>query len=314
MTVLVTGGAGFIGSHVVDCLLAQGRRVVAIDNLRSGSVANVRHLHGREGFRLETGDLRDEAFLTRVVELGPFDTVYHLAALHYIPDCAARPAETLSVNVVGTQALLDRLNQCPPRRFLFASTGDVYAHKDGPHREEDPLEPFNIYGLSKLFGERLVEAASRSQDGASFVVARLFNTYGPRETNPHVIPQILGEIRWGDRIRLGNLWPERDYIYVSDTAAALLALGTYREFSPFQIFNVGTGVTASVEEVVKLLGQILGIRFCVEVDAERVRPVERPHLQADITRLQQATGWRPAYSLGEGLRRLCVAECLLKED
>jgi UDP-glucose 4-epimerase len=308
MTVLVTGGAGFIGSRLVERLLAQGRRVVALDDLTKGTTANVRDLLGREGFGLEIGDVRDEAVLKRVAGLASFDTVFHLAAMHYIPECAARPAETLSVNVVGTQALLDKL---PCRRFLFASTGDVYAAKDGSHREDDALQPFSVYGLSKLFGERLLEAASRVQEGTTFVVARIFNTYGSRDTNPHVIPQIMEGIRSGNGLRLGNLSPKRDYISVEDTVDGLLALEAFQAPSTFEVFNVGTGMAASVREVVALLSEILRTRLDVEIDTERVRPVDRPHLQAEITKIRRATGWQPKYSLREGLKQLCLAEGLM---
>ncbi len=308
MTVLVTGGTGFIGSHLVESLLAQGRRVVVLDNLTKGSTANVGPVLDRAGFRLEVGDLRDEAVLKRVAGLGPFDTIFHLAAIHYIPECTARPTETLSVNVVATEALLDVV---PCRRFLFASTGDVYAPKDSPHGEDDSLQPFNVYGLSKFFGEHLVEAASRTRNDARFVIARLFNTYGPRETNPHVIPQILEGIRSGDRLRLGNLWPKRDYTYVTDTIEALLALEAFAAPCPFCVFNVGSGNAVSVKEVLGILGELLGARLHVEVDAERVRSIDRAHLEADVTRIRKATGWQPRYSLQEGLKALCMSEGLL---
>lgn len=309
MIALVTGGAGFIGSHLADRLVAQGHRVTVLDNFTKGGRANVEHLLGGERIELEDGDLRDEAALQRVANRGPFDLIYHLAAMHYIPECVAQPVQTLAVNVVGTQALLSAV---PCRRFVFASTGDVYAPKEGPHREIDPQEPFNVYGLSKLFGERLLEAESRLQKTTTFVAARLFNVYGSRETNPHIIPRILEEIKKADSIRLGNVSPRRDYTNVADTVEALIALGRCEAPSPFDVFNVGTGVASSVEEVVRLFGEILRTRFRIEVDPDRTRQVDRPHLQADASKIYHATGWQAQYSLREGLKRLCLAQGLIR--
>ncbi len=308
MTVLVTGGAGFIGSHLADRLVAQGRPVTLLDDLRTGRVANIRHLLDHEGFELRVGDLRDPAVLKAVADRGIFDVIYHLAAIHYIPECVAHPVETLSVNVVGTQALLSSIS-C--RRLVFASTGDVYAPREGPHREDESPAPFNVYGLSKFFGERLLESASRVRESAAFVIARLFNVYGPRETNPHIIPQLVQQIRGGHHIRLGNLWPRRDYSYVADTVEALLALGDVPLSTPLDVFNVGTGDTASVEELVTLLEQILGTSIQIEFDTERARLIERPHLQADISKIQRTTTWRPTHSLRDGLKQMCMAEGLL---
>jgi UDP-glucose 4-epimerase len=309
MTVLVTGGAGFVGSHLAERLVGEGRMVLVLDSLRKGTTANLQQLLRHDGFELQVGDLRDEAVLKRVADRGPFEAIYHLAAMHYIPECTAHPVETLSVNLVGTQALLDAI---PCRRFIFSSTGDVYAQNDGPHREDDSLAPFNIYGLSKVFAERLLEATSEAQKGTTFVIARLFNVYGPRETNPHFIPQLLQEIGRGNPIRVGNLWARRDYTYVADTVEALLALERLDVSTPFEVFNVGTGLTASGDEVVDLLGEILAIRLQTRVDPERVRPVDRPHLQADIGKIHSATGWRPRQSLREGLKQLCMSEGLLR--
>jgi len=307
---LVTGAAGFIGSHLTERLVASDYSVVAVDRLLWGE-ERIQHLIQSGNVVLEPGDIRDKVLMTRVGSLGPFDIVYHLAALHYIPYCAAHPVETLSVNVLGTQTLLEALKPVPPRRFVFASSGDVYAPKDAPHDEADPLEPFSMYGISKLFGERLIAAAASQIAATSFVVARLFNAYGSRESNPHVIPDTLEQLKRGNQIRLGNTWPQRDYVDVRDIAEALFVLGSFSWDGRCESFNVGTGVACSVEDVIRVLEGILNTEIGVEADAERIRPVERAHLQADIAKLHKATGWRPRYGLPDGLRELCLYEKLL---
>lgn len=143
----------------------------------------------------------------------------------------------------------------------------------------------------------MLEAVGRAEKAASLrdaslVVARLFNVYGPRETNPHLIPRILGEIRRGNCIRLGNLWPRRDYIHVADAVEALVALEKVEVSASFEVFNVGTGVTASVEEVVRLLGEILRVRLQPEVDVDRVRSFDRRFFKPIPTRFRELQGGR----------------------
>jgi UDP-glucose 4-epimerase len=308
---LVTGAAGFIGSHVTERLVASNYSVVAVDRLLWGE-QRIQHRLQDGGVVLERGDIRDETLMGRIGSLGPFDTVYHLAALHYIPYCAAHPVEALSVNVLGTQTLLEALKPVPPRRFVFVSSGDVYAPKNTPHDEADLLEPFSIYGISKLFGERLIAAAAGQIAATSFVVARLFNAYGSRETNPHVIPDIIAQLKQGKQVRLGNTWPRRDYVDVRDIADALFVLGTFNGDGRFECFNVGTGVASSVEDLISTLEEILEVEVSVEAAQERIRRVERAHLQANIAKLEKATGWRPRHGLRDGLRELCIHEKLLK--
>jgi UDP-glucose 4-epimerase len=310
-TALVTGAAGFIGSHLAERLVESNYRVVAVDRLLWGE-QRIEHLLQGHRVLLKRGDIRDEALMAGVASLGPFDTVYHLAALHYIPYCSAHPVETLSVNVLGTLVLLEALKAAPPGQVVFASSGDVYAPKNAPHHEADQLEPLSIYGISKVFGENLIAAAASQMPATRFVVARLFNAYGPRETNPHVIPSIIAQLKHGNHVRLGNTWPRRDYVHVRDIAEALVALGTCGENGGPQYFNVGTGVACSVQDVIEALQRILQLQVVVEVGDELVRPVERPHLQASVAKLKEATGWQPRNDLGAGLRELCIQEGLLE--
>ena len=307
---LVTGGAGFIGSSLVNLLINEGYRVVIVDSLLWGDRRISSHV-ANGVVDLLPGDIRDEQVMQDAFRLGPFQTVYHLAALHYIPYCDAHRAETLSVNVLGTQNILGALESHPPERFIFTSTGDVYAPKDGPHTEEDELRPFSIYGISKLFGEILIAATASGLERTRFRIARLFNVFGPGETNPHVIPDILAQVGQGNSIRLGNTWPRRDYIHVHDVARALLLLGRLQAADRCESFNVGTGVASSVDEIMKTLQRVLNRDLKVELNESRIRKVERPHLQASARKIVEATGWTPLYSLETGLRELCEAQTLV---
>jgi UDP-glucose 4-epimerase len=299
--VLVTGGAGFVGATFVDHLVAEGRTVVVYDNFVTG-----RRPAPRSNLHVVEGDLRDDAQLRKVVSDYRPGAVYHLAAMHFIPYCNAHPVDTLTVNVVGTQALLEACRSVPPERLVFASSAAVYGVSSGKHGEDERPEPDDIYGLSKLFGERQVAAFQR-ETGVRCVVARFFNVYGRGETNPHLIPEIVAQVSGGaSRLELGNLSPKRDYVHVTDVARALDCFLT-ADLSPSTVFNVGSGRSASVLEVLKILEGILGRRLSVEQTPDRVRRIDRPNLAADISRLERTVHWRPEVTLEAGLRDLVLA-------
>jgi UDP-glucose 4-epimerase len=298
--VLVTGGAGFIGSHLVRRLLAQGHSVVAYDDFsvgrRESLPATVSSLAVAEG------DIRDEGRLRELFQLYRPWAVVHLAAVHFIPFCSAHPAETLAVNVVGTQSLLEVSSKADIGHFVFASSAAVYAPSDRSHREDDPTGPIDIYGLSKVFGEMLA-TAFHEQSGTPTHIARIFNVYGPGDNNLHVIPEIVQQLATGSVLQLGNLEARRDYIHVTDVARSLELL-LDESPSPFGIFNIGTGRTYSVAHIVELFRDCLDREIRVESREERLRPVDRPFLQADITRIAKTFAWRPQIEPRQGLAEL----------
>ena len=245
-------------------------------------------------------DLRDAEPVRQAVTGVQADAVLHLAALHFIP--AVDGAR--EVNVDGTRNLLDALSLVPPRILVFASTAAVYGDGSGPLPENALVAPVDLYGETKATGERHVaEFAARS--GAVPVVARLFNVIGERETNPHVVPELVRQLRTGAAtVRLGNLHTRRDYTDAVDVADALVRLlNVDREGA---VFNIGSGRGVSVADLVSACEEILGREIRVDVDAARVRAHDRKALIADITRLRSATGWTPSRTLRDTLRRLLL--------
>lgn len=310
---IVTGAAGFLGSHVVDQLLARGTPVLAVDDLSGGQAAFLKPHHDNPAFSFVQLDLRDGSALRAVFEEYRPAAVVHLAALHFIPACVADPVRTISLNVLGTQCVLTAARAAGVERLFFASTGDVYVPDERPHHEDrSPTGPFNIYGLSKLIGEQLVALEARQRPETCFVVGRLFNLYGLRETNPHILPEVLGQLRTtpDGTLRLGNLWPKRDLVPVADAARAVVEL-IDKTPPGVTTVNIATGVATSMQEVLEILGELRGRPLRVETDPAKVRPVERPHLQADVTRLREWLGWTPHADLRRGLRELLAAEGLL---
>ena len=303
-SILVTGGAGFVGSWLLGELLAIGgvSRITVLDNLSNGRRA---HVPDSPRIALEEIELSDPAAVERVVERCRPDIVFHLAALHFIPYCNAHQARTMEVNVVGTQALLDACRRYPPSRVVIASSVAVYSVRDGANAEESVVAPVDIYGLSKWINERQLELYSTEcPESTRCAVARFSNVYGPRETNPHVIPEILAQLAARrTTIALGNVKPKRDYIYAPDVARALIAI-VERSEQRFRIYNVGTGREYSVEEIVACLSRISGRPLEIAVDPSRVRATDRMHLLCDLSRIESELGWRPSYTMEAGMTEL----------
>ena len=296
--ILVTGGAGFIGSHLVERLVAGGRRVHVADDLSRGRTEWL-----ADGVDLHQLDIRDAAGLRRVVARVLPEAVVHLAAMHFIPDVDGAPELARGVNVEGTRALLDALYDSRPERLVFASTAAVYPDRAGPIAETCPPAPLDVYGQTKLEGEGLVERFA-STTGTTVVLARIFNVIGPRETNAHVVPDLIGQLRGdSDRVRLGNLGSRRDYTDVRDVAEGLARLVAASSTHVARV-NVGSGRGISVAELVSACERVLGRSIEVEIEPRRRRDVDRRELVADSTLLRQLTGWSPTRTLDATLAEL----------
>lgn len=301
MRVMVTGGAGFVGRELVRALSPKAEVLVA-DLLRYGAPEWL--THDAPNFRFHRLDIRDAAATRSLVEYFQPDVIVHLAAIHYIPECDSDPANAVATNVTGT---MNVLAACPPGvRFVFASSGAVYAPDEAAHREyESVLQPADIYGITKLQGEQYVRIFAEER-GITAAIVRLFNVIGPGETNPHLLPAIVTQLRQGvDTINLGNTWPKRDYIDVQDAAAgfAAAALGTNTEGVACEVVNLGSGRQYSVDEILARMRAALGLEFSVKQDPTRMRAVDRPYLGADISRIAEVFGWQPVHELDETLKR-----------
>ncbi len=312
---VVTGAAGFLGSHVVEQLLQRQIPVVGLDNLSGGRWEFLAPFANNPLFKFACKDIRDEAGVTELFRREKPSVVVHLAALHFIPACMRDPGLAVSLNVHGTQTLLSACREAKVERFWFSSTADVYKASETAHHEvNSPTGPFNIYGVTKSMGEQLVQLESANRPECHFVIGRLFNLYGPHETNPHILPEIINQIRQGNHggvLRLGNVTPKRDLVPVVDAARAVIEI-LQKSGPGVTMTNVGTGVSVSVAEVVERIGQILNNPIRIETDPSKVRAVERPHLQADTGKLRSLIGWAPHGDLTRGLRELLVYEGVAK--
>jgi UDP-glucose 4-epimerase len=289
---IVTGGAGFIGSHVVEALLARGDEVTVVDDLSNGKHENV-----PDGVRLVEEDIRQglrEAFADARPEV-----CFHLAAQVDVRVSVDRPAHDASVNVLGTIEALEAARE-HEARVVFSSTGGaIYGECDGPASETSERRPLAPYGVSKLAGEEYLAAYNRLY-GTRHVALRYGNVYGPRQ-DPHgeagVVAIFFGKLAEGEAPTIfGDGSQTRDYVYAGDVARASLAAAG-RDGG---VFNVGTGQETSVVELFDACRRVAGLSLDPEPAPARLGELQRSVL--DVSLAGRELGWQPEVSLEEGLR------------
>ncbi|MEV7601377.1 SDR family NAD(P)-dependent oxidoreductase [Kitasatospora sp. NPDC089797] len=304
-TVLVTGAEGFIGSTLVDLLVARGAEVRALVHYKPYAERGylARYLDDPDGpVRLLAGDVRDAH---RVLDaVAGCDTVFHLAALIGIPYSYQAPEAYVQTNVVGTQNVAAACLR-HGARLVHTSTSEVYGTAiTAPIDERHPLQPQSPYSASKI-GADMMALSYRHAFGLPVAVVRPFNTYGPRQSARAVIPTILAQLHSGAReVRLGSTTPTRDFTYATDTAEGFLAVAR-ADRALGEVVNLGTGTEVSIGDLAKALITASGRDAEVVVDPGRLRPggseVER--LLSDNRKARALTGWEPLVGLDEGLRR-----------
>jgi UDP-glucose 4-epimerase len=304
MRCLVTGGAGFIGSNLVDALLAQGEEVTVVDDLSTGRRQN---LEGAldAGAKLIEQDIRDTAAMVELVGQAQPETIFHLAAQIDVRKSVAEPAFDASINVGGVANVLEAARLAGTGRVVFSSTGGaIYGEGQGqqlPLAEDAPLAPLSPYGQSKLAGEGYLSLYERLY-GVSCVSLRLGNVYGPRQDplgEAGVIAIFCGCLRGGGRPTVfGDGRQTRDYIYVGDVVRAALAAAGAEATGPI---NVGTGIETDVLTLIERLATLEPVEgFEAEFAPERTGEVQS--ISIDPGRAERELGWRAETSLEDGLR------------
>jgi UDP-glucose 4-epimerase len=293
---LLIGAAGFIGSAVYRALSGVGT-VSVLDNLSFGRRSNI----DIPDERFLNVDILDAKGVAEAVRAVAPRWVIHLAALHYIPYCNAHPYEASNINLIGTLNVLDALVGVPSvEKVFFASTAAVYADSPTPTSETSTVGPMDIYGLTKYLGERLINEF-HLKSGIPCVIGRLFNAYGPRETNPHLVPEIHRQIVEGNRkIQLGNIETRRDYIHVSDMSRAIVQLTQLKE-EGVEVYNIGTGVSYTARDIVESFERAADCKLEITVASDRVRKQDRMLLQANIDKIKGRIGWEPKMELQQGI-------------
>ena len=301
MLILITGGAGFIGSHSADALLAAGYSVRILDNLSTGAVDN---FAGRPIEFME-GDLRDTEAVRRAVD--GVDAVLHLAALVSVPLSMRAPLETFAINTTGTAHVLEAARLSPKSpRVVLASTSAVFGDLPGRKNELSSIAPLSPYGASKLMAEQALSVYARSY-GLPVVRLRYFNVYGPRQRadSPYsgVLAKWTAAARAGQEcVIFGDGEQTRDFVHVRDVARANLAALTAPLPSQDPLFVVATGASVTLNQVLAELGHAL--RSPVHVRRDLPRTGDIVHSSADSSLLQRTFGWSPQVMLAEGLKEI----------
>ena len=298
--VVVTGGAGFIGSHLCRTLIDQGSKVTAFDNLSSGKIDFIEDIIDN-GLKFVQGDIRDPTALEKATRNS--EVIFHLAAQTSVPFSMEDAKEDCEVNVVGTLNVLEAARKADAR-VVFASSAAVYGNPEKrPTPETYPTHPVSFYGLSKFVGENYCRFQQENY-GSEVVMLRIFNVYGP---NGHgVLPDFLNKLQKNpNKLEvLGTGRQGRDFVYVSDMVRVLLLAAT----SPAavgQIFNVGTGTTTTVTDLAKKIIVLLGLEGVeISFTGGLAWEGDMDITQADISKAVKYLKWRPQVSLEEGLKEL----------
>ena len=296
--ILVTGGAGFIGSAVIKLFNELNHEIFVIDNLSFGN----RDFIDVNDDHFFKEDILNASKMSSIINKIKPDSIIHLAAIHFIPYCNQHPFESSNININGTINILNAAKEARVKQMFFASTAAVYPIYDEAVTETNATGPMDIYGLSKLTGEHLCNEF-HLETGITTIICRFFNAFGPNETNPHLIPEIQDQVNKGMRtINLGNLTPKRDFIHTSDMAAAVKTL-LDKVKEGIHVYNLGRGIEYSVTDIVDAFERQMGEKITIEVDQARVRKTERMHLLAKVSKLK-SLGWEPKIGIDEGIKTL----------
>ena len=298
--VLVTGGAGFIGSHLVDALVRQGHRVRVLDNLSAGTLRNLEQVRGKIDFI--RGDLRDPRLLKKAIS--GVDVVYHQAALRSVPKSVNKPLEYHEVNATGTLLLLLHAKRAGVRRLVYASSSSIYGDDvPSPQKEIFLPKPQSPYAASKMASEIYAGLFTRLH-GLETVGLRYFNVFGPRQslesTYATLVPQFITDLFEGRRPPIyGTGKQTRDFTHVANVVQANLKAAKAARVSG-EVFNVGNGKRYSVLETTRILIKLTGAS--VKPRFLPPRPGDVMHTQADISKARKQLGYRPEVSFEQGLK------------
>jgi len=300
--IVITGGAGFIGSSIAREALERGFEVRIIDNMFTGSPENISDINGR--VKLINGDIRDRGLLEK--ELEGADFVSHQAALRCVPTSLKEPFEYNDVNINGTLNVLEAARKCGVKRVVFASSSSVYGDTEKlPEKESDELKPLSPYAVTKLAGELYMKSYYQLY-GLETVSLRYFNVYGPgqdpRSKYSTVIPLFIDTIRKGQSpVIFGDGTQSRDFAYVKDVAKANILSCTAKGVGGEE-FNIAGGRRISINEIVQKIGDVLG--KSVEPSYAGERQGDVMHSLADMTKSREMLGYEPGYDFETGLKEM----------
>ena len=299
--VLVTGADGFIGSHLCEVLTQKGFKVKALSYYNSFNFWG--HLEKSpflKDIQVISGDIRDSSFCQNLVK--DVDIIFHLASLIAIPYSYVAPQSYIDTNIQGTLNILEAVKNQNIKKIIHTSTSEVYGSAIyTPIDEKHPLQPQSPYSASKISADMLALSYYHSFN-MPIMIARPFNAYGPRQSARAIIPTIITQILSGAKeLKLGDLTPTRDLNFVLDTCEGFLAISELENYG--EVFNIGSGIEYSMQEVVDTIKELLNSDIKIICDKQRLRPKnsEVKRLLCDSSKLKNLSKWESKYDLKEGL-------------
>lgn len=296
--VLVTGGAGFIGSEMIIQLLKQKANVTVLDNFASGKKE---YLPSNKKLKVIVGDIVDEKVVKKAVK--DQEVIYNLAALPFIPDSYHYPVDFFKTNTIGNlNVLWESIKSKSIEVFVQISTSESYGSAQySPMDENHPTTPFSTYAVSKLAADRAAFTLHK-ENGIPVIVIRPFNTYGPRFTQPYIIPEIINQLLSGSKeLSLGNVNATRDFTFVEDTVNGFLKAANEKK-AIGEIINIGSGTEIRMYELAKKIIKISGKNVKIKIDESRLRPYDVNRLICDNKKAKKLLKWNPTISMEEGLK------------
>lgn len=298
--VLVAGGAGFVGSQLVRELIDVGADVAVYDNFLHGRRVNLEEV--KNEIQIVVGDVLDEWKLSKTFQSFRPSYVFNLVGDTYVPTAYDVPKRFFRINVEGAINVLMASKMFDIERVLYVSSTEVYGEaRFVPMGEDHPLDPANTYAVSKLAADRVCYTFHKEHD-IPVIIARIYNSYGPRETEPYVIAEIITQLSKDNIVHLGNIEAKRDFTYVADTARGLLET-ICSDIPDGEAVNIGSNKIFSIKELVGMIAELLGHdQHEIRIDARRLRKFDVNVFQCNFSKLNQATGWCPGVGMRQGLQ------------
>ena len=282
--ILITGHTGFIGQHMVE-VLKQKYEIIGVSRKNTGiKIKNLK----KDVRKITMKDIPEE-----------IDCIIHLASLTDVQYCQQNPLECFDVNITGTQNVLEIARQ-KKSKFIFMSSSHVYGiPKKLPISENNQTNPMSTYSHSKVIGEMLCNAYSKNYD-LDISIARIFSVYGAHSPQHQVITKILNHLIFQKKLQLGNLFPKRDFIHIQDVISAIITL--VKQTNGFNIYNIGTGKSSSINEVMSILTEITKKNIQIETDITKINNNEIKEIRSDSSKIM-SLDWKPKFDLSKGLRQ-----------
>ena len=287
--ILITGSSGFLGNHLVNSLQNSQKVIGWSNNKQKNQSKNFRH---------SKKDLR----VKNISITSNISSIIHLAAISDVKYCNENPSTCFDVNVTGTKKMLEICRK-KDTNFIFASTSHVYGKPEkNPISEKEKTKPNSIYATTKIIGENLCESYAKTY-GLNITIFRFFSLYGPNAPKHNVVHNIINQYINNSKIKIGNLRPKRDFLYIDDAIRAIKIVNKNQK--GFQIFNVGSGKSFSVKMICDKIEKIMKKKVTIETDKTKIRKNDILEIKSNYSKIRRIHHWEPKISLDEGLKKTC---------